>query len=88
MVLQVAALPILCVVPHVTTRSVLYAKPVNHAGYSNVHPRHVGRCNDVSAEFRMFYFSDPWFVKYLETVKVEEVCCGCAVRTLCILVVF
>jgi hypothetical protein len=55
---------------------------------SDVHPRHLGRCNDVSAEFRMFYFSDPWFVKYLETVKVEEVCCGCAVTTLCILLVF
>jgi hypothetical protein len=50
-VLQVAALPILYVVSYVTTAGVLHAQPVSHAGYSNVHPRHVGRCNDVSTEF-------------------------------------
>jgi hypothetical protein len=48
---QVAALPIFYVVLHVTTRGVLYAQLASHAGYSNVYPRHLGRCNDVSTEF-------------------------------------
>jgi hypothetical protein len=27
---------------------------VSHAGYSNVLPRHLGRCNDVSTEFHIY----------------------------------
>jgi hypothetical protein len=54
-VLQVAALPIMYVVPNVTIRSVLYAQPVNYAGHSNVYPHHLGRCNEVSTEFHIFY---------------------------------
>ena len=58
MVQQGAALPILYVVPHVTIRGVLYAQPVSRAGYSNVHLRHLGRCNDVPTEFYIVYFYD------------------------------
>ena len=43
-VLQVAALPMLSVVRYFTTSGVLYSQPVSRAGYSNVHPRHLGRC--------------------------------------------
>jgi hypothetical protein len=38
---------------------VVYAQPVSHGDYSNVHPCHLGRCNDVSTEF-FFIVYDVW----------------------------
>jgi hypothetical protein len=56
MVLQGAALPILCVFPHVITRGLLNAQPASHASYSNVHPCHLGWCNDVLRAFLIHSF--------------------------------
>jgi hypothetical protein len=59
-VLLVAALPILYAVLNVTTKGVLYSQPVRQTSYSNVHPRHLGRCNDVATQFHIFHFYDLW----------------------------